>query len=97
VRATQGDPKRMRFEREKGEFIFVYDADPEIKQPTEIFVPKLQFPDDFTVTAATGVVHLNPETQLVTVAARTPGEQTITITRKSGGTATATLAEPKKA
>jgi hypothetical protein len=97
VRATQGNPKRVRFDREKSEFTFVYDADPEIKQPTEIFVPKLQFPDDFTVTAENGVVHLNPESQLVTIAARIAGEQTITITRKLAAEATtATLAEPKK-
>jgi hypothetical protein len=88
VRATQGMPKSMRFDREKGEFSFIYEADPAIKQPTEIYVPKIQYPDDFVVVAENGVVHMDPESQLVTIAARTAGEQTITIARKSKGEAT---------
>jgi hypothetical protein len=96
ARATQGVPKQMKFEREKGEFTFIYDADPAIKQPTEIFVPKLQFPDDFVVTAEQGIVSLDPAAQLVRVTARSVGECTITITRKRAGEATsAVLAEPK--
>ncbi|MBI1212928.1 MAG: cellulase family glycosylhydrolase [Alphaproteobacteria bacterium] len=87
VRATQGMPKQMRFDRERGEFTFVYDADPAIKGPTEIFVPKLQFPDGFSVTT-NGDVQLDAENQLVTVAASAAGEQTITIARKPAAAAT---------
>ena len=83
ARAVQGIPKQMKFDREKGVFTFIYDADPAIKQATEIFVPRVQFPDDFTVSAEHGVVGLDPAAQLVRVSARERGEQTITITRKA--------------
>jgi hypothetical protein len=86
ARAVQGIPRSMRFEREKGVFTLVYHADPEIGAPTEIFVPKLQYPDDFVVTAETGDVSLDTDAQLVSVAARSAGEQTIVITRKQPGT-----------
>jgi len=88
ARAVQGVPKQMKFEREKGAFTLVYVADPTITQPTEIFVPRIQFPGGVSVSA-NGTVALDEKDQLVRIAARNGGEQTITVERRQPGAGTA--------
>ncbi len=47
VRACQGVLKEMRFDRESGEFSFMFDADASIDAPTEVYVPEVQYPNGF--------------------------------------------------
>ncbi|MGC5799700.1 cellulase family glycosylhydrolase [Sphingomonas sp. NFX23] len=47
VRKAQGTIVSQRFDRESGVFEARVDVDPSIQAPTEIYVPKLQYPDGF--------------------------------------------------
>ena len=54
VRFVQGTPGKMKFNRKKGVFSFLYQSDPEITLPTEIYIPKLQYPKGYQVTITGG-------------------------------------------
>ncbi|MFH1812531.1 MAG: cellulase family glycosylhydrolase [Pseudomonadota bacterium] len=58
VRRTQGRLTRVQFDRTRGRLYVELEADPTIEAPTEIFIPRLQFPngyrtecDDLTLTS----------------------------------------------
>jgi hypothetical protein len=82
ARATQGMPISVRFDRASGDFDFVFDADPAINAATEIFVPRLQYPQGFTIDASSGRVEQDAERQLVIVTAEKAGEVRISIRRR---------------
>ena len=60
VRACQGVLKEMRFDRESGEFTFTFDADTSIDAPTEVYVPKVQYPNGFDFDAPGCTVEQSP-------------------------------------
>jgi len=82
ARRVQGTITEMRFDRQRGIFILVYDADPGIEAPTEIYVPRLQFPDGFTVDAAGLEVETDDEAQLLRLATQRAGRHTVTVQRR---------------
>jgi hypothetical protein len=49
ARAVAGTPVRQSFDYKTGDYIFEYRSNPEIAAPTEIFVPRVQYPNGFTV------------------------------------------------
>ena len=79
ARRIQGEPKSAKFDAADGTFTLVFDADPKIDAPTEIYVPTLHFPQGVKVvapgckTVTTG--------QLVELKAETAGPKTVTISR----------------
>lgn len=79
ARAIAGRPLKMKFKRETGAFRFVYEATGEGE--TEIFVPKLQYPNGFAIEVEGGDVTRRDENQSVLVHADVPGKVGITITR----------------
>lgn len=82
LRACQGELKAMRFERERGVFSVEFDADPAIKEPTEIFVPRTQFPGGYAIDAPDGVTtKVDASNNLVLAAAAKPGPVKIVIRR----------------
>ena len=82
ARAIQGTPRSVRFRSSTGELRLVYDADPSIPAPTELFVPARRYPSGFDVDAPGSEVRLLPEEQRVEVRAREPGPRTIVIRRR---------------
>ena len=44
ARATQGIPRRMKFDRVSGTFEFIFECYPSATRSTEIFVPRIQYP-----------------------------------------------------
>jgi hypothetical protein len=60
-----GNPVEMSFDRKKGKFIFVFEADARVKAPTEIYVPSIQYPQGATVTVAGGRYERKEERILV--------------------------------
>jgi len=78
---TAGTPREMSFNRKKGIFTFVFDADPHISAPTEIYLPSIQVPDGFTVTVDRGTYTMQGDRVLVH--AEAPGPCTVKITRIS--------------
>jgi endoglycosylceramidase len=52
ARATAGIPKSMKFDIESRIFRLDYEADPKIKAPTVIFIPKFKYPKGISVLAS---------------------------------------------
>jgi hypothetical protein len=62
--------------------MFRFEANSDIPAPTELFVPRLQYPRGFIVRATGCDIREDAENQLVYVKARVSGETTIVIERK---------------
>ena len=82
ARHTAGTPLHMRFDRESGLFELYYESDPSVSEPTEIYVPYVQYPDGFRIDISSGRAVHDGEQQLVYVYCTQSGEQRITIRRK---------------
>lgn len=80
IRCAQGTIERQTFDRATGAFEAVFVADPSIAAPTEVFAPRIQYPDGFTVDATSGAV-VEELDELVFVRCMTPGPVTIRLTR----------------
>ncbi len=65
ARATAGAPLRMRFNLRTRRFEFAFRHDPQVDAPTEIFVPRYQYPRGFTATASDGTFEEKPDEQLL--------------------------------
>jgi len=79
VRACQGVLKEMRFDRASGAVSFTFDADASIDAPTEIYVPVVQYPDDFAIDAPG--LKVEPGGPCVRLRATKSGEHRVTIRR----------------
>ena len=66
ARATAGEPLRMSFDRKRGRFEFAFRHPPAVTAPTEIYVPRLQYPAGCRVTVSDGTYVLDTEAQLLT-------------------------------
>jgi hypothetical protein len=69
----------MSFNRKKGRFSFVFDADAAVEAPTEIYVPSIQYPHGAAVTVTGGRFEKTDESILVY--ADSPGRCTVEICR----------------
>jgi len=65
--ATAGTPLSMRFDLATRTFELVFRANLRIHAPTEIFVPRLQYPDGYDVTLSAGTYERAEERQLLIV------------------------------
>jgi hypothetical protein len=79
ARKTAGKPVKMSFNRKKGRFSFVFDADAAVEAPTEIYVPSIQYPHGATVTVTGGRFEKTDECIFVYV--DSPGRCTVEICR----------------
>jgi hypothetical protein len=84
ARFVAGEPVSMSFDLVSGEFALVFDADPPIDAPTEIFVPALQYPQGYEVIASAGSVERSADGTRVAVTCRTSGRVTVRIVRPGG-------------
>ncbi len=64
-RATAGELLRVRFDMRSRAFELAFRHDPSMTNPTEIFVPRLQYPCGFTVDVTDGTFTHAPESQLL--------------------------------
>jgi len=67
VRHLSGEIEAISFNREKGIFVLEYLNDNKIKEPTIIFVPKIQYPNDYTVSLKNGRYEKLPDEQILLV------------------------------
>jgi hypothetical protein len=83
--ATAGKPVQVKFDIHKKRFEYVFDHDPGIDAPTELYVPNFQYPRGFTVTAPAGTAYPDSETQRLKYKPAAPGgRHTILITPRTG-------------
>ena len=80
ARAVAGRPLKMKFKRETGAFRFVYEADG--KGETEIFVPRLQYPNGYDVEVEGGEATRDEENQSLLVHAVGSNKVAVTVTRR---------------
>lgn len=78
ARHVQGRIETMRFDRATGDFSLVFAADPTIDAPTEIYLPRVHYPDGYSVVT-TGRWRRAGDT--VTVTCEQAGRQEIRIVR----------------
>jgi len=81
VRACQGVLRSMAFDRATGEFRCVFDTDPAIAAPTEIYLPAVQYPDDVAIEAPGLTMRRHAPPPMVLLHAAQPGEHTVVIRR----------------
>ncbi|MBM3132291.1 MAG: hypothetical protein FJZ95_04575 [Chloroflexi bacterium] len=79
ARATAGEPVRMRFDVSTREFEFEFRSDPTIDAPTEIFVPRFQYPEGYTVELSAGRFEKDEGSQTLQVFNPTDAEAQITV------------------
>lgn len=77
AQCVQGVLSRMRFRAEESEFLLEIEADPQIREPTRVYVPRWHYPDGFEVELEGGWVE----------AARDAQAQTLTLSSRVRGTA----------
>ena len=82
ARALQGRLVAMRFHRETGLFELTFDADAGIGAPTEIYVPRLQFPLGFDIACEGGDAEHGEDEQMIVITARRDGRVTVIIKRR---------------
>ncbi|MDZ4739862.1 MAG: cellulase family glycosylhydrolase [Alphaproteobacteria bacterium] len=83
VRECQGVLKVMSFDRASGEFTFTFDADPMIDAATEIYLPTVQYPEAFAISAPGLQVEPSETSPCVSLRATKSGEHKVTIRRAS--------------
>jgi len=81
ARFIQGIPKKMEFNRKKGIFTLRIEADGSIKQPTEIYIPEVHFPNGYNIEAP-GLTITLEEKQILQLTADKSEEKVIKIVRK---------------
>jgi hypothetical protein len=65
ARAIAGALLRMHFDLRRRTFECVFRHDPRVSAPTEIFLPRFQYPDGVEVRVSDGAFDLQPERQLL--------------------------------
>ena len=80
--ATQGTPRKMKFDRVTGLFDYTFEADPAASSATEIFVPRLQYPRGFEIEVIGGIAELDLENQRAVIKIKDAGEVRVVICRK---------------
>jgi hypothetical protein len=65
ARRTAGTPNRMSFDVRRARFEYEFEHYPTIAAPTEIYVPRLHYPDGYTVFVSDGSVSEDADEQLL--------------------------------
>jgi Glycoside hydrolase family 5 C-terminal domain/Cellulase (glycosyl hydrolase family 5) len=81
--ATQGIPRKLKFDRVTGLFDYTFDADPKVSRATELFIPKLQYPAGCDIEVIGGVAEIDPDNQRTIIKADQAGEVHVVICRKA--------------
>ncbi|NHJ86572.1 MAG: glycoside hydrolase family 5 protein [Asgard group archaeon] len=78
---TPGELLSMQFKRRKGIFTFIIDLDDNIKEPIELFIPKIQFPNGYKINSLTGKFSTDVDNQKLFIYQEENGKANFQITR----------------
>jgi hypothetical protein len=76
---TAGEPLSMSFDLKRRRFVYTFLADPKISAPTEIFVPRYQYPKGYIVELSGGSYEKDEPNQLLLITGAKKAETTVTI------------------
>lgn len=65
ARKVAGEPLNMRFDAQSGLFTFSFRHDSAVSEPTELYVPNTQYPDDYRVEVSDGEYEIQKDEQRV--------------------------------
>ena len=65
ARKIAGRPLHLRFDMSRRTFTFSFEHDPDVRAPTEIFVPAFQYPAGFEAAVSDGSLEPDPARQLL--------------------------------
>lgn len=82
ARRTAGEPTHMAFDRTGGTFELRYMSDSTISAPTELFIPKIQYPNGYEIELSSGQARHDEAAQLLFVEGAEAGEQRIVVRRR---------------
>ncbi|MDP9379952.1 MAG: cellulase family glycosylhydrolase [Chloroflexota bacterium] len=84
---TAGEPLRMTFDLETRTFTYEFRPDPNVTEPTEVFVPELQYPGGYDVEVTSDGEYVRDEaSQLLLIHVHhTDGPVSVRITPPTGG------------
>jgi hypothetical protein len=80
ARRVQGEPKSMTFDAASATFTLVFDAEPNLPAPTEIFVPVIHFPNGAKVDAPNCDAEWIGQT-ILQLRAKTRGPKSVVVTQ----------------
>ena len=67
ARKTAGKPLSMAFDLARRRFVYEFEPDPTIAAPTEIYVPRYQFPRGYDVSVSSGAYTMDEDNQILRV------------------------------
>jgi hypothetical protein len=79
---SSGTPLKMDFNKKEGTFRYKFEAMSDIKAPTVIYVPKIQYPNGFKIEISQGHIIPNEDEQLVLIETQFDGIFRITISKR---------------
>jgi hypothetical protein len=80
ARRVQGEPKSMTFDAASATFTLVFDAEPNLPAPTEVFVPVIHFPNGAKVDAPNCDAEWIGQT-ILQLRAKTRGPKSVVVTQ----------------
>ena len=78
-----GTPVKMEFNFKEKSFNFEFDADSSIKEPTIIYVPKIQYPYGYEIKISEGKIIKREGEQLIYIEVEKDGIHTVNIIKKT--------------
>ena len=82
ARFIQGIPKNMEFNMRSGEFRLKFTADSSIAKPTEIYIPKIQYPEGYNLEIRGSKASYIIDDLIIKITAKESNETEIMIKRK---------------
>ncbi|MFW9854670.1 MAG: cellulase family glycosylhydrolase [Candidatus Thorarchaeota archaeon] len=83
VQRTAGTPLEMSFNQKKGIFNYVFTSNGHSKLVTEIFIPRIQYPNGFKAQTSEGEYSIDNSGQLMQLVTKRKGKVKVTIFRRS--------------
>lgn len=77
-----GTPTKMEFNFKDKSFLFEFIGDPSLKEPTILYIPRIQYPNGYNVRVSEGEIEKIEEKQLIFINIKNSGIHTINITKQ---------------
>ncbi len=77
---TTGTPLAMSFDLKRRHFVYSFEADPAIAEPTELYIPRVQYPRGYAVALSGGEYKKDEAAQLLLITVDKKAEISVVVT-----------------